>query len=179
MPNTDTDDKYANNQIPFGRPSIYSPAIAEEIAERITNGELLIDICELEHMPSKATVFRWLEAREDFRDLYTRARKRQMHVFADQLIKRGLDESRDYYVDSKGQRHSDNTAVQRDKLSTGNMMWLMERLEERYQLKNNLSVNVAIAPAFNVLPVASATPIEHQPSEPVTVTQVIDNKEGK
>ena len=159
-----------------GRPTDYSPELANEIAERLMEGETLVDITKDLHMPSRATIYNWLDARPEFFDIFTRARRLQAHTFADELLIRGKDESRDYYVDDKGKRHSDNTAVMRDGLLCRNYMWLMERVNSAYALKNDVNVNVAVVPAFNV---ASATPIEHKPSEPVTVTQAIDNKEDK
>lgn len=61
----------------IGRPSLYSDELAEEICERISMGEPLLEICHLAHMPNDATVYRWLEKHERFRDQYTRSREVQ------------------------------------------------------------------------------------------------------
>lgn len=159
-----------------GRPTDYTPELANEIAERLMEGETLVEITKSAHMPSRATIYNWFDAHPEFFDIFTRARRLQAHTFADELILRGKDESRDYYVDDKGKRHSDNTAVMRDGLLCRNYMWLMERVNSAYQLKNDVSVNVAVIPAFNV---ASANTIESKSQEPVTITQVVDKTEGK
>lgn len=72
---------------PMGRPSSYTPEIAEEICERLAKGESLRTICEGdkhtdgEWMPGETTVRRWLSGREewneDFRRQYAHAREAQ------------------------------------------------------------------------------------------------------
>ncbi len=69
-----------------GRPSIYSPEVCEEICLRLSKGETMTRICEDDHMPSIATVFRWEIERPDFRELSSRARENGTHVMADQCI---------------------------------------------------------------------------------------------
>lgn len=70
----------------MGRPSKYSDKVANTICERIAEGEGLITICAAEDMPSKTTVFRWLEEKPEFRDKYTRAREDQAEVHADEIL---------------------------------------------------------------------------------------------
>jgi hypothetical protein len=57
-----------------GRPSKYTPELADEICERIANGEPLAKICRDERMPSVTTVWRWEEADEKFSQRVARAR---------------------------------------------------------------------------------------------------------
>lgn len=49
-----------------GRPSKYDAAIAEEICDRIADGEKLHEICADPHMPSSRTVYRWREDDKEF-----------------------------------------------------------------------------------------------------------------
>ena len=58
-----------------GRPSTYSPDVAEEICARVATGEDILSICSSEGMPSHTTLHRWREVRPEFRDAYTRARE--------------------------------------------------------------------------------------------------------
>lgn len=69
-----------------GRPSDYSPNIADLICERLMDGESLRSICADENMPSKATVCRWLAAHDEFRDQYARAREAQADVMDDLIL---------------------------------------------------------------------------------------------
>ncbi len=70
----------------MGRPTKYCDDTADEICERIVKGESLYSITSDSHMPSVATVYRWLQKHEDFRELYTRAREDQADTLADQII---------------------------------------------------------------------------------------------
>jgi hypothetical protein len=45
-----------------GRPSTYTPALLEEICDRLAQGEPLAVICRDEHMPSDRTVRNWMQA---------------------------------------------------------------------------------------------------------------------
>lgn len=67
-----------------GRPSLYTEELASEICERISCDESLASICREEGKPHMATVFRWLEKHESFRDKYARARVWQAETQADQ-----------------------------------------------------------------------------------------------
>lgn len=67
-----------------GRPSLYTDELAQEICERISCDESLASICREEGKPHMATVFRWLEKHESFREQYARARVWQAETQADQ-----------------------------------------------------------------------------------------------
>jgi hypothetical protein len=57
-----------------GRPSKFTPAIAEEICRRISEGETLRAICRDDHMPHWTTVHDWKDRDEDFSLRLARAR---------------------------------------------------------------------------------------------------------
>ncbi len=61
----------------MGRPSIYSPELAEAICARLEAGEPLAAICRDDVMPGVRTVLRWADEIEGFGDEYTRARNAQ------------------------------------------------------------------------------------------------------
>lgn len=56
-----------------GRPSLYTPELAQRIVARIAGGLSLRRVCRSPGMPTKSTVFRWVAERAEFRDQYTRA----------------------------------------------------------------------------------------------------------
>src|SRR5690606_8241724 len=60
-----------------GRPSSFNEAVANEICERIADGESLRKICEDEGFPERRTIFRWLANPEhvEFRRQYALARE--------------------------------------------------------------------------------------------------------
>lgn len=61
----------------MARPSSFSEAIANEICERIADGDSLRFICEGDEFPERRTVFRWLAnpEHEAFRRQYALARE--------------------------------------------------------------------------------------------------------
>jgi hypothetical protein len=102
----------------MGRPSDYTQATADEICERLSEGESLRAICLDDNMPHKATVFRWLAANEEFRDQYARAREAQADVLVDEMI---------YIADGK---HGGED-VQRDRLSVDARKWAASKLKPK------------------------------------------------
>ena len=74
-----------------GRPTDYSPEIAEEICSLVIESDYgLEQICGNDGLPSARTVFRWLAAHEDFRQQYARAKEAQGHVQADRGLRDAL-----------------------------------------------------------------------------------------
>lgn len=69
-----------------GRPSDFTPEIANEICERIADGESLREICRGDGMPDRSTVRRWLSSNEEFRSQYAHAREEQGDVYAERVI---------------------------------------------------------------------------------------------
>lgn len=71
---------------PRGRPSDYTPELALDICERLSNGVPLARICEQPGMPSFTTVWRWEHENEEFRKLSAHARLLGTHHLADECI---------------------------------------------------------------------------------------------
>lgn len=69
-----------------GRPSTFTQATADEICERLSDGESLRAICRDERMPAKSSVFKWLAENASFSDQYTRARDIQADVLFDEMV---------------------------------------------------------------------------------------------
>ena len=61
-------------KLPVGRPSAYTPELAEEILLRLSNGEPLAVICRDDHMPCADTVREWGRKDAEFSLAYARAR---------------------------------------------------------------------------------------------------------
>lgn len=69
-----------------GRPSIYTPAIGEEICARLADGESLVSICRDPDLPGLRTVMRWAAEDDAFGTEYARAREAQAEVMDDKII---------------------------------------------------------------------------------------------
>ena len=90
-----------------GRPSKFTPEIADEICERFANGEPLAKICRDEHMPTRVAVHDWAKADGEFSLRFACARE----DWHDSIAHRARNTARGDSAegDSKGD-------VQRDKL---------------------------------------------------------------
>jgi hypothetical protein len=70
-----------------GRPSLYTPELAQRICERIAEGESLRSICREDDMPAEPTVRSWaINDLNGFSAQYTKARDIALDLMADDLI---------------------------------------------------------------------------------------------
>lgn len=71
-----------------GRPSKYTPQLAQRICTEIAQGKSLVAVLKAEGMPDYSTVTRWLDhpQHEAFRKMYARAREDQADYLADELV---------------------------------------------------------------------------------------------
>jgi hypothetical protein len=65
-----------------GRPSDYSPELAEAICAGIAEGLLLPEVCKRPGMPSPATIFVWLNKFPEFLEQYATAKEIQCEILA-------------------------------------------------------------------------------------------------
>lgn len=158
----------------MGRPSSYTPELGDSICERLMDGESLRSICSEEGMPTKTTVFRWLQADEAFRDLYTRAREEQAETMADEIVGIADEVCTTVRADKHGTKDDDGdgntevifdaTAVARNRLRVDARKWVAAKLKprkygDRIQHANDPESPLP-APQFIVTPVEPAKPSE-------------------
>jgi hypothetical protein len=76
------------NKYNGGRPSLYTPKLADEICMAILNGDKGIErLCkEHPHWPSKKTIFNWLNKNKDFQRKYGSAKQIQIDFLIDKLV---------------------------------------------------------------------------------------------
>lgn len=60
---------------PAGRPSKFTPELADAICEEMINGRDLTEICSAEGMPHRVTVYRWMRDNPVFATQYAHARE--------------------------------------------------------------------------------------------------------
>lgn len=107
----------------FGRPSLYSVELANEICKRLADGKTLIEICKDEGMPCTTSVYEWREKHKDFADKYTRAREAQAEHFADEIIQISDDGKNDTYLDKDGNVKTDYDVINRSRLRVDARKW--------------------------------------------------------
>jgi hypothetical protein len=65
----------------------YSEALATEICERISCGELLIDICEDEYTPTMRRCNQWMKENIEFGALFKESINDRLNVFEEEVLK--------------------------------------------------------------------------------------------
>jgi hypothetical protein len=81
---------------------LFSEAIATEICERISAGELLTVICLDQHMPTVRRCNQWLRMHSDFKALYEQSLQDRLFIFEEQLIQIPDEAARQYNIETKG-----------------------------------------------------------------------------
>lgn len=112
-----------------GRPTDYTKDMADNICEKIANGRSLRSICAEDGMPPMKTIYRWLEANEEFRHQYARAREKQADYFAEEIIE---------IADSA---EAESAAVSKAKLQIDARKWAASKIApKKYGDKTELDV---------------------------------------
>ena len=70
----------------MGRKDTYAQKIADEICERIAQGEPLRQICREEGMPGWVTVYEWLKKYDAFAEHFARARELGHDAIAEEAL---------------------------------------------------------------------------------------------
>lgn len=109
--------------MPAGRPSDYTIEKAEEICTLLAEGNALVEIVEREDMPAMRTVYRWLFAHEEFRQMYAQAREWQGETMADRAA----------LMATKGSRAIGDPAVARVQLDA--IKWAAAKFNKKYSEK--------------------------------------------
>lgn len=86
-------------------------------------------------MPSQSMVFRWLEAHENFREQYARAREMQADVFADELTEISDDARNDWMKRNHGEDDpgwvANGEHIQRSRLRIDTRKWIASKLKPK------------------------------------------------
>ena len=116
-----------------GRPTVFSPELAEELCERLIAGESLRRICQDERMPGLRTVHRWLAdgEHEDFLREYRAARELQGDLLAEEAVEIADDRAGDWITDAEGRQALDSEHVQRSRLRVDIRKWAAARMSPR------------------------------------------------
>lgn len=127
-----------------GRPTQYTPEVAEAICERLATGETLRSICRDEDMPHESTVRAWAtkdfkadpddENEEGFYTQYARARDLGLDAMADELLEIADDGTNDWQDrldgdgNPTGQKVVDHEHVTRSRLRVDSRKWYLSKL---------------------------------------------------
>jgi hypothetical protein len=106
----------------IGRPSKYTPELAAEICERLSNGEPLRQICRDDHMPAWQKIYEWMGRDEALSGAIARAREQGADAIAEEALEI-LDTPPEYVLTKQGEA-----------VDSGYVTWQRNRAEMRLKL---------------------------------------------
>lgn len=112
-----------------GRPTSYTPEIADEICEAIASSELgLVHLCaQNPHWPNRSCIFKWRAKYQEFGDKYRAAKRKQTHVCIEYMQE--LMNEDHFYIDSQtGEKRVDVPLL---RLKLDHFKWHAAKLEPR------------------------------------------------
>ncbi|HBD12852.1 MAG TPA: terminase small subunit protein [Porticoccaceae bacterium] len=120
----------------MGRPTIYTEDLADEICERLADGESMRSIGRDPDMPSKATMFSWLRTKPEFLAQYEIAKQESAESHADDMIDIADNATNDWMEmnasDAEKQAYRVNgEAIQRSKLRVDTRKWAASKLNPK------------------------------------------------
>jgi hypothetical protein len=106
----------------IGRPSKYTPELAAEICERLSNGEPLRQICRDDHMPAWTRIYDWMGRDEALSGAIARAREQGADAIAEEALE---------ILDTPPERILTKTG---EVIDSGYVTWQRNRAELRLKL---------------------------------------------
>lgn len=123
--------------MPAGRPTIYTPEIAELVCEVIESepGSIRIALMGRDDLPGFSTVHRWEQQHPEFRDRLSRARELRAHLLADDALA-VADESEHDTITKRGRNGEefeapDSEWMARSRLRFEARRWHAKNLNQR------------------------------------------------
>lgn len=119
----------------MGRPSSYSPELAERIcAEIATTSKSLRTICQSDDMPCVQTILNWLNNNPSFLAQYTRAKEEQADHLVEEMIEIADDGTNDFMTITKGDESyevENKEWTSRSKLRVEARKWIASKLKPK------------------------------------------------
>lgn len=114
----------------IGRPTDYTPELAELICERIATHNIgLKKLGEMyDDLPKKITIRRWCIKDLQFRSQYAQAKALQIEILIDEIIEIADDSSQDTLVTEQGKRKYNAEFIARSGFRIDTRKWLASKL---------------------------------------------------
>lgn len=117
-------------KLPHGRPSKFTPEVAQEICDRLSKGEPLAQICRDEHMPATRTVATWRESDTEFSASIARAREDGFDVIAEDCL-RIADQTENDTVSTEHGERPNTEWISRSKLRVETRLKLLAKWDPK------------------------------------------------
>ena len=116
-------------KMPTQKPKVkYSKALAKKICRQIAKGKTLHQVCSTDEMPAVCTVMDWCVDKDEFAELYSRARIAQAHILVDEIISISDDSSEDEMETEEGRKKVNHENIQRDRLRVDSRKWYASKV---------------------------------------------------
>jgi hypothetical protein len=133
-----------------GRPTDYTPELADKLLEKIASGDSLRSICETDEFPSKVTVLKWLAKDADFRAKYSAAKELGAEAIAEEIFDIS-DDGRNDWMEKlnfnggvKGWEQN-GESVNRSKLRVDSRKWYLSKImPKKYGEKQAVALEASI-----------------------------------
>jgi transposase-like protein len=136
--------------MPVGRPSTYTPELADEIVSRLAEGEPLAEICRSVGFPHPTTVRQWMEKLPALSLAIASAREDGEDRIAADCLKIADDSTSDYREREDGSEEFNAEHVQRSKLRIETRLkllakWNPKKYGDKIQTELSGSVSIGVA----------------------------------
>lgn len=119
----------------MGRPTDYTPELADSICARLALGESLRSVCRDESMPCLTSVFTWIRKYPEFLKQYDVAKEESAESHSDYMLEIADNAANDYMEalgDEGGIAYRLNGEnIQRSKLRVDTRKWLASKLKPK------------------------------------------------
>ena len=123
------DQAPAHNPLPPGRPTAYSPEVAEAVCARVAEGASMLDLWRDPELPSGRSLYTWLDRHEDFRRMYLAACELRAERLAEEILAIADDDAGDFIPAADGAALAPNLqAIRRARLRIDARKWRVARL---------------------------------------------------
>jgi hypothetical protein len=112
----------------IGRPSIFTPALADAILWRVADGQEITAIAKQPDMPAFSTIYAWAEQYLEFGQAFERARRVAGHFLAQQALEIADDDSNDITPDGL----PNHPAIGRSRIRVEQRRWLAGKYNPMY-----------------------------------------------
>lgn len=121
---------------PTGRPSTYTPELADRICAELAGGNSMRTVCKAEDMPAMSTVFLWLRTHAAFSEQYAQAKAEAADALVEEMLDIADDGTNDWMEvhDKDGESAGykvNGEHVQRSKLRVDTRKWIASKLKPK------------------------------------------------
>lgn len=118
-----------------GQPTKYTPEMGQKICDLIsTHPHGLPTLVKMFNLPDRTCIYNWMNANVEFFDSYMRAKEKQAHLLADEVLQIANDVPT--YEDKEGNERIDNGMLGRAKLQMDALRWSAAVLAPKFYKDN-------------------------------------------